>query len=74
VLINKPNILEVKMSRYKNVAVVSTVSFFLLLFGLTPTKAIAWENMLTHPAITQIAAERSVLAGDYLKTKLELKQ
>jgi hypothetical protein len=49
-------------------------SITLLLFGILASKAIAWENHLTHPKITEKAVERSVLAGDYLKTQLEYKQ
>jgi hypothetical protein len=43
-----------------------------LLFGILAQQVIAWENELTHPAITQEAVERSVLAGDYLQTQLGL--
>jgi len=32
----------------------------------------AWENKLTHPAITKQAVNRSVLAGDYLEKQLGL--
>jgi hypothetical protein len=53
------------------VLIISSISLF---FEIFVSKAEAWENELTHPSITQKAAERSVLAGDYLKTQLEFKQ
>jgi alpha-tubulin suppressor-like RCC1 family protein len=53
------------MSRFKWAIVISAV--LSLAQG-----AIAWENQLTHPAITKNSAERSVLAGDYLQTQLGL--
>ncbi|MBN2019090.1 MAG: hypothetical protein JW749_02560 [Sedimentisphaerales bacterium] len=44
----------------------------LLFFGILASNAIAWENHLTHPTITEKAVERSVLAGDYFQTQLDL--
>ena len=60
------------MSRYKDSASETIILFVLLFCGLTATSALAWENQKTHPAITKEAVERSILAGDYLKTQLGL--
>lgn len=45
--------------------------FVFAIFYIKQQDAPAWENKLTHPAITQKAMERSI-ADDYLKTQLGL--
>jgi hypothetical protein len=59
--------MEVKMSRFKGVIVIFAV---LILYAILAQDTIAWKNLLTHPAITKKAVDRSVLSGNYLKTQL----
>jgi len=60
------------MNIFKNLTTGITICFNLLVCVLFISKAIAWENQVTHPAITGSAVERSVLASDYLQTQLGL--
>lgn len=55
------------MNRFKNSTTGLTIFFVLLIFGISTSKAIAWENRLTHPAMTKKAVERSISA-DFLWT------
>ena len=56
----------------KNI-ILFTITFIILFYGLWITKAIAWENNKTHPAITQKATDNSVL-DVYLQNQLEMSQ
>ena len=49
-----------------------TISSILLLCAIQVSDVIAFEDDLTHRAITEEAVERSVLAGDYLEKELGL--
>jgi hypothetical protein len=45
------------------------ISFILSLYNISPSYVFVWENVNTHPAITQKAVEDSVLSvGDYLQS------
>jgi hypothetical protein len=57
----------------KNAALIALS--LLILYAMLISKAVAWENKLTHPELTQIAVERSVLVkSDYLQTQFGLVQ
>jgi hypothetical protein len=60
---------EMKKERFRKSAV--KLIFILLLCGLITKNSLAWENKLTHPAITEKAIERSVL-NDFLNNQLGL--
>jgi len=45
------------------------ISFILILFAIPVSTVVAFENELTHPAMTKQGVERSVLSGDYPEEK-----
>jgi hypothetical protein len=48
------------------------ISCIIAICGLRISTVVGWENEFTHPALTEEAVERSVLAGDYLQMQLGL--
>jgi hypothetical protein len=62
---------EAKMNRFKG-SMVLLIIIYILFCGVLISKTYAWENLLTHPGITNYAIERSILNSDYLQTHLGL--